>query len=103
LSQQDIADIAASFQAAVVDVLVAKTMLAVEKMGVRTVMVGGGVAANSELRTALSTTCNERGITLHLAPMKYCTDNGAMVGALAGYYLKAGRTDSLAIDPRAFM
>jgi len=84
-------------------VLVAKTMLAAEKMGVRTVMVGGGVAANGELRSALSAACNETGITLHLAPMKYCTDNGAMVAALASYYLRAGRTDPLSIDPQAGM
>ncbi len=103
LTQQDIADIAASFQAAVVDVLVAKTILAAEKMNVRTVMVGGGVAANAQLRAALSQACHAKGITLHLAPMKYCTDNGAMVAALASYYLKAGRTDSLSIDPRAGM
>ncbi len=103
LSQKDIADIAASFQSAVVDVLVAKTMLAVQKTGVHTVLVGGGVAANSELRAAISTACHERGITLHLAPVKYCTDNGVMVASLACYYLKAGRTDSLAVDPRAGM
>jgi len=103
LSQQDIADIAASFQAAVVDVLVAKTMLATEKMNVHTVMVGGGVAANGELRAALSIACRAKGITPHLAPMHYCTDNGAMVAALASYYFKAGRIDSLAIDPRAGM
>lgn len=103
LSRQDVADIAASFQEAVVDVLVAKTILAVEKTGVRTVMVGGGVAANGQLRTALSTACSQREISLYLAPMIYCTDNGAMVGALAGYYLRAGRTDSLAVDPRALM
>jgi N6-L-threonylcarbamoyladenine synthase len=103
LSQQDIADIAASFQAAVVDVLTAKTMLAVEQTGVRTVMVGGGVAANWRLRESLSSACARQGVTLHLAPMKYCTDNGAMVAALASYYLAAGRTDLLSIEPRAGM
>ena len=101
LSDQDIADVAASFQAAVVDVLVAKTMRAVKQTGVSTVVVGGGVAANGPLRESLTAACDERGITLHLTPMHYCTDNAAMVGALASCYLDAGRTSPLNIEPRA--
>lgn len=103
LTQQDVADIAASFQTAVVEVLVAKTILAAEKMQVRTVLVGGGVAANGQLRTCLSEACHLRRISLHLAPMKYCTDNAAMVASLASYHLRAGRTDPLSVDPRAGM
>ncbi|HOB76271.1 MAG TPA: tRNA (adenosine(37)-N6)-threonylcarbamoyltransferase complex transferase subunit TsaD [Phycisphaerae bacterium] len=101
LSEQDIADVAASFQAAVVDVLVGKTLQAVEQTGVKTVVVGGGVAANHALREGLSAACNQRGITLHLTPMKYCGDNGAMVAAMGYYLLKAGRTADLTLEPKA--
>lgn len=103
LSERDVADIAASFQAAVVDVLVAKTMRAVEQTGARTVVIGGGVAANSALRESLAAACAERGLVLHLTPMRYCTDNGAMIAALASYSLRAGFTDALSVEPRASM
>jgi N6-L-threonylcarbamoyladenine synthase len=86
LSAGEIADIAASFQAAVVEPLVAKTMRAVNQTGVETVMVGGGVAANSVLRRELEAACAARDLNLHLAGMEYCTDNGAMIAAL-GYHL----------------
>ncbi len=101
LSPAQIADITASFQAAVVDVLIAKTMMAVERTGVKAVLVGGGVAANSRLRAALPTACAERGIALHLTPMKYCGDNGAMIASMASYLYTAGRRDSLGIEPKA--
>ena len=101
LSPQQIADLTASFQAAVIDVLVAKTMMAVERTGVRTVVVGGGVAANSLLRERLTAACGERGLTLHLTPMKYCTDNGAMIAALAAHQYAAGQFADLSIEPRA--
>jgi N6-L-threonylcarbamoyladenine synthase len=101
LSPQQIADIAASFQAAVTGVLVAKTILAVEQTGVRTVAVGGGVAANKALRDALSEACQARGITLHLAPMKYCTDNGAMIAYMGHQLLVAGHTDALSLEAKA--
>ncbi len=101
LSEQDIADLAASFQAAVIEVLVAKTLRAVESTGVRTVVIGGGVAANRGLRAALQAACAERGLTLHLTPMKYCTDNAAMIASLGASMLAAGRTATLEIEPRA--
>ena len=81
-SEQDIANIAACFQQAVVDVLVRKTMLAVAQSGLSTVVLGGGVAANTTLRTMLQTTCTERDLTFHAAPMAYCTDNAAMIAGL---------------------
>lgn len=99
LNPQDIADITASFQAAVIDVLVAKTMMAVERTGVNTVVVGGGVAANSRLRGQLAAACGERNLTLHLTPMKYCTDNGAMIAALACDPFRAGRISDLSLEP----
>lgn len=101
LTASQIGDIAASFQAAVVDVLVAKTMLAVEQTGTRTVVVGGGVAANRRLRSELTRACEQAGVALHLTPMQYCTDNGAMVAALAHHRLAAGRTAALELEARA--
>jgi N6-L-threonylcarbamoyladenine synthase len=101
LRAEQIADIAASFQRAVTDVLVAKTMLAVQQTGVRTVVVGGGVAANKGLRNALAEACQKRQITLHLTPMKYCTDNGAMIAYMGHQLFVAGRTDELSLDARA--
>lgn len=101
LSRQDIADITASFQAAIVDVLVAKTMSAVDQTGVKRVMMGGGVAANSALREGLTQACQRNDIALHLAPMRYCGDNGAMIASLAVHQYRAGRFDSLSIEPQA--
>jgi len=101
LTRREVADIAASFQAAVVDVLVAKTMLAVRRTGTGTVVVGGGVAANRRLRTELAAACEREGVTLHLTPMAYCTDNGAMVAALAEHRLAAGRVAGLDLEARA--
>lgn len=95
LTESDKADICASFQAAVVDVLVGKTMLAVEQTGVRTVMVGGGVAANSALRARMQATCERRGIRLYLAPRSYCTDNGAMIAYLGWQLHKRGLATAL--------
>ncbi|MBN1488894.1 MAG: tRNA (adenosine(37)-N6)-threonylcarbamoyltransferase complex transferase subunit TsaD [Phycisphaerae bacterium] len=101
LGPGDIADIAASFQAAVVDVLVAKTMLAVEQTGTRSVVVGGGVAANGRLRGELATACGKAGVELHLTPLAYCTDNGPMIAALAEHHLAAGRTAGFDLAARA--
>lgn len=101
LSDTTVSDICASFSAAVVDVLVEKTLMAVRQSGVPTVVVGGGVAANSMLRARLGEMCTGQGINLHLTPMKYCTDNGAMIAAL-GYHLYArGRRDALTLSARA--
>jgi len=101
LSPRDIADIAASFQQAVIDVLVRKTMLAVARTGVRTVALGGGVAANKALRSALETACTERGLKFHAAPTVYCTDNAAMIAALGYHQLQVGDTAGLDVDAYA--
>ncbi len=101
LTRRDIADIAASFQAAVVDVLVAKTMLAVEQTGTRTVVVGGGVAANGRLRSELARACETVGATLYLTPMSLCTDNGAMIAALAHHRLAGGEIADADLQVRA--
>lgn len=79
------ADVAAGFQEAVVEVMVAKTMEAAEKSGLGTVALAGGVAANSRLREAMADACRLKGLVLKIPEMRYCTDNAAMIGC-AGYY-----------------
>ena len=79
------ADIAASFQNAVVEVLVEKTMLAAKEYNMKTIAIAGGVASNSALRKAMSEACEKEGYTLSYPSPIYCTDNGAMIG-VAGYY-----------------
>ena len=98
LSSPQIADIAASFQQAVIDVLVRKTILAVTQTGVQTVVLGGGVAANKALRSALEAACIERRLKFHAAKMAYCTDNAAMIAALGYHQLQAGDVAGLDVD-----
>jgi len=101
LSPRDIADIAASFQQAIIDVLVRKTMLALARTGVSTVVLGGGVAANKALRSALETACTERRLKFHAAKMAYCTDNAAMIAAVGYHQLQAGDMAGLDVDAYA--
>jgi len=90
----NIPDIAASFQASVVDVLTVKTISAAKKAGVNKIALAGGVAANSALRTALVDKCEQEGFDFHYPSMKLCTDNAAMIGCVAHYdYLKGVRGD----------
>ena len=97
LSEKTIADLAASFQEAVVDCLIEKSLVALGKTGLKTLAVGGGVAANSRLRERLQETCDKKGITLHIAPRELCTDN-AVMGAIALERLRAGLTEPLTLD-----
>jgi len=92
------ADIAASFQAAVVDVLVAKTKRAADKIKAKTVLLGGGVAANSLLRKALTQMCEETKRGLLVAPKPLCTDNAVMVASLGYHKFKAGLFANLALE-----
>jgi N6-L-threonylcarbamoyladenine synthase len=103
MSKQVIADIAASFQQAAIDVLVEKTQRAIDKINAKTVLVGGGVAANSLLRTELEKMCRSYtpAKTLLVAPKRYCTDNAVMVASLAYYKYKAGLFADLTLEPKA--
>lgn len=92
-----VANLAASFQEAVVDVLARKAIKALKQTKLSTLCVGGGVAANSALRERLISDANTKGITLHIAPPSLCTDN-AVMGAIAIERLKAGMTESLDLD-----
>ncbi len=101
LSPAELADVAASFQAALVETLVAKTVAAARHAGVACVVVGGGVAANSALRAALQAACDQAGLLLLLTPLAHCTDNAAMVAAHGYHLLQAGQTADLWLEPRA--
>ncbi len=97
-----VADVAASFQEAVVDVLTAKAIRAATDSGVDQLLIGGGVAANSRLRALAQTRCDTAGITLRVPRPKLCTDNGAMVAALGVHLVAAGVTPSaleISADP----
>jgi N6-L-threonylcarbamoyladenine synthase len=85
-----VADIAAAFQEAVVDVITSKAVLACREHGIKDVLLGGGVAANSRLRELTGQRCASAGITLHVPPLDLCTDNGAMVAALGAQLVMAG-------------
>ena len=80
-----IRDLCASFSRAVSEMLVPRTMLALDRTGYRTLAVAGGVAANSRIRGDLTRECERRGVRLCLPPLSLCGDNGAMIGA-QGYY-----------------
>ena len=91
-------DIAASFQAAVLDVIVAKTVSAALDMKKDRIVLAGGVAANSRLREMLKAECDKNGIELYYPSPVLCTDNAAMIGCAAYYKYKAGMRDDLTLD-----
>ncbi len=101
LSEQEVADVAASFQECVVDVLVGKTIRAADACGLDRVVVGGGVAANRRLRSRLAQAAEEAGLDLVLPEGRFCTDNAAMVAGLAYHHVLAGRVDGLDLQARA--
>ncbi len=85
-----VADIAAAFQEAVVDVITSKAVLACRENGITELLLGGGVAANSRLRQLTEQRCTAAGIRLTVPPLELCTDNGAMVAALGAQLVMAG-------------
>jgi N6-L-threonylcarbamoyladenine synthase len=90
-----VADVAASFQEAVVDVLTRKAIDACHRNGVDHLLIGGGVAANSRLRALAAERCESAGIRLRVPRPKLCTDNGAMVAALGAELVAAGAAPSV--------
>ncbi|OGC11674.1 tRNA (adenosine(37)-N6)-threonylcarbamoyltransferase complex transferase subunit TsaD [candidate division WOR-1 bacterium RIFOXYA12_FULL_52_29] len=88
-------DLCASFQAAVVDVLVEKSLKAAKQHHCQTIALAGGVSANSALRQELKAKAEAKGIVVHIPPLEYCTDNAAMI-ACAGYYKSINSSFSLA-------
>jgi N6-L-threonylcarbamoyladenine synthase len=95
--QYNRADVAASFQEAIVDVLVQKSLAACTATGIESLVIAGGVAANSRLRELAEQRCEKAGVYLRIPSPLLCTDNGAMVAALGSLMSSAGRTAS-AID-----
>ncbi len=94
-------DVAASFQAAVVEVLVEKTIRAARRAGLGTIGLSGGVSLNQEVRLAFTERCEKEGLALAVANGSVCTDNAAMIGFAGLLRFYAGRTDGLDgdIDP----
>jgi N6-L-threonylcarbamoyladenine synthase len=91
-------NVCASFQAAVVDVLVEKTMAAAKETGVRDITIAGGVSANSALRTSMQERCDRLGYRLFHPPMQYCMDNGAMIGYVGWMRLSRGERSSMELS-----
>jgi N6-L-threonylcarbamoyladenine synthase len=97
LSSQELADVAASFEQAVVDCLATKAQVALQQTGLEMLCVGGGVAANRRLRERLKHDCEQAGIELEIAPIALCTDN-AVMGAIAWEHYRAGEFAELDLD-----
>ena len=91
-------DLACSFQNRVVEILTKKTMHALKEYDVKNLIVAGGVAANKGLRERLEQLCLENDIDLSIPPIKYCTDNAAMIGAAGYYAYKLGRSADLTLN-----
>ena len=103
MSRRQLADIAASFQAAVIEVLVEKTRRAAGRIGAAGVLLGGGVAANEALREAMRRMCEGSAppMALFVAPKQYCTDNAVMVASLGYHKYNAGIFADMSLEPKA--
>ena len=97
----DRAALAHDFTAAVSEALVSRTALALAQTGHTKLVAAGGVAANSMLRAALEKLCEEKGVSLYLPPLKWCGDNGAMIGAQGYYEYLKGNTAGMDLNAYA--
>jgi len=95
------ADVAASFQASVTEVIAAKTMQALRLTEHKKLVVGGGVAANSYLRSHLAEACKAEGAELFIPSLKYCGDNAAMIACAAYYEYLSGKTSQIGLDAKS--
>jgi N6-L-threonylcarbamoyladenine synthase len=93
-----VADLAASYQRAIVDMLAGQTMTAAREVGARQLLLAGGVAANTELRARMEAECAAAGLPFLVPPRNLCTDNAAMIAAAGYYLLRAGRKDDLSLN-----
>ncbi len=100
-TQFHIEDVAASFQAAVVDVLVQKTIRAAKEKGAQAITLTGGVAANSQLRDSMDRAAKELGVKMFYPPIALCTDNAAMIAGIAYHKYKRGIRDGLNLNASA--
>jgi N6-L-threonylcarbamoyladenine synthase len=91
------ADLAASTQAAIVEVLVRKSLAALERTGLRRIVVAGGVGANKRLRVELNAACAKLGVRVHYPELEFCSDNGAMIAMAAAMRLQAGVQEASAV------
>jgi N6-L-threonylcarbamoyladenine synthase len=96
--EQDLPDVAASYQEAIVDVLVEKTLRAAQMFSIKKVVVCGGVAANGRLRERFREEADSRGIEVYIPPALFCTDNAAMVAVVGEDILKRGFRDTFDIN-----
>jgi N6-L-threonylcarbamoyladenine synthase len=94
-------DIAASFQATVARALTKRTIACAQDFGLKTIAIGGGVAANSGLRQHLQAAATQHGLQVLFPPLKFCTDNAAMIGCAAAEHLERGQTSSLTLGARS--
>jgi N6-L-threonylcarbamoyladenine synthase len=98
---QAVADVGASFQEAVIDMLLGGALAAAQHVGASRLVIAGGVSANSRLRQRAQEAAAENGLSVHIPPMRYCTDNAAMIALAGQWRLRRGRFDALTVNASA--